>query len=430
MRKALLTLAVAVPSLLASAAQAASPSPPPGPARDGPVLERVVAIARHGVRSPTQSPEALAAITGRPWPIWPVAPGELTDHGAQALARMGGYLREVYTREGLLPRQACPAADAVQVWADGHDQRTRRSGQVLADALAPACGVTARHGPETEIDPVFEAANTGVCPVDPDQALAALKARTDDGGAIVRPTEAKALAALQAIVAPDGCRATAGFCLLGETGFASGKKGVKLTGPLGIGPSLAEDLLLEYVQGLPKSQVGWGAAGDATAIAGVMPVHERSADLLRQTPYLALHNGAVMAMTVLDLLQGQAPSSRHAPSLSPTARLVVLAGHDTNLSNMAGTFDLAWTLPNQPDVTAPDTVLAFELWRDHGVKTVRAVVYSQSLEQLRSARRLDSNHPAGVTPVAIPGCADAPGVCRLQTLVKLVTQRLPADCLH
>jgi 4-phytase/acid phosphatase len=246
----------------------------------------------------------------------------------------------------------------------------------------------------------------------------------------MRPPEAKALAALQAIVAPDGCRAKAGFCLSGETTFASGKKGVKFAGPMGIGPSLAEDLLLEYAQGLPRAQVGWGAAGHAAAIAGVMPVHERSANLLRQTPYLAIRNGAVMALTVLDLLQGQAPSSRYAPPLSPTAKLVVLAGHDTNLSNMAGTFDLDWVLPNQPDVTAPDTVLAFELWRERGVQTVRAVVYSQSLEQLRSASRLDRSHPAGVTPIAIPGCAYAQGVCRLETLVKLLAQHLPADCLH
>lgn len=395
-----------------------------------PVLERVVMVSRHGVRAPTQTVEALDAATGRAWPTWPVGPGELTPHGAKALGRMGDFLHGVYVRQGLLPAQGC-AAGVVQVWADGGDSRTRLSGQVLATALAPGCGVAAAHGPEGARDPLFDAAGTGVCPIDSAEALAALAAQTGAGARLVRPEDRKALEALQAIVAPTGCADGRGPCLDGPSAFASGKAGVKLTGPLALASTWSENLLLEFTEGLPRDQVGWGRAGSPAALAAILPAHDRAAALMRQTPYLAAHNGVVMARTVLDLLEGHAPADPHAPPLSPEAKLTVIAGHDTNLSNLAGVFGLSWTLPDQPDATAPDTVLTFELWRDGPIKTVRIVVYSQSLTQLRDASALDATNPAGITPIASPDCANEPdGVCRLETLEANVRGHLPAQCVE
>ena len=191
------------------------------------------------------------------------------------------------------------------------------------------------------------------------------------------------------------------------------------------------DLLLEYADDLRSDQVGWGGGSEAV-VASAMPAHERSADLLRKTPYIAGHNGAVMVRTLLDLLQGRAPSDPHAPPLTSGARLVMIAGHDTNLSNVAGVLGLDWTLPDQPDSTAPDTTLALELWRDPatGSQTVRAVVYSQSLDQLRSAATLDRLHPAGVTPVTIGACGTVGLTCTVDLVAAVVRTRLPAECLH
>jgi 4-phytase/acid phosphatase len=342
---------------------------------------------------------------------------------------MGDVLRAVYAGEGLLPARGCAAAGAVQVWADGGDSRTRLSGDILANALEPGCGLVSAHGPDGARDPLFDAVATGVCPVDGTQALAALAAETQNAADVTRPEDRKALDALQVIVAPDGCTNGRGPCLNGPTAFAPGKAGVKLAGPLALASTWSENLLLEYAEGLPLDRVGWGRAGSPTALAAILPAHDRAAALMRQTPYLAAHNGAVLARTVLDLLEGQAPADPHAPPLSPMAKVIVIAGHDTNLSNLAGVFDLGWTLPNQPDATAPDTVLAFEVWRDGATRTVRIVAYSQSLAQLRDASALDVANPAGITPVVDPVCSDQPGgVCRLETLEALVRARLPAEC--
>jgi 4-phytase/acid phosphatase len=394
-----------------------------------PVLERVVLVARHGVRAPTASPEALQSLTGQAWPAWPVGPGELTSHGAEALGRMADFVRAVYAREGLLPQAACPAPGVVQVWADGADRRTRESGAVWARALD--CGRPAGHGPDGERDALFDAAGMGVCPIDLKAGTAAISAVTRDGADLVRAQDQASLGALQAVVAPDGCGRGPGPCFEAPSELAAGASALKLTGPLAVGSSLSENLLLEYAQGLPLDQVGWGRLGASEteverSLAAILPVHERAATLMRQTPYLARHNGAILAGAVLDLLQAKAPRDTHAPPLSAAARLTVFAGHDTNLSNLAGVFGLNWTLPDQPDATAPDTTLAFEVWRDGAAETVRVVIYSQSLRALRTASELDQNHPASVTPVALPDCAG--GACTLATLAAAVTRRLPQDC--
>jgi len=418
-------VAFAAAASLASVAQAE-------PVRAEPVLERVVLVARHGVRAPTASPEALQTQTGRAWPAWPVGPGELTPHGAEALGRMAAFVRGVYAEKGLLPKGACPASGTVQVWADGADQRTRESGAVWARALN--CSVAAGHGPDGESDALFDAAGMGVCPVDAKAALTALNGLTQNQSEISRATEDGAINRISVILAPKGCAGGLGPCLAGRNAFASSKTGLKLSGPMATASTLVENLLLEYAEGLPLDQVAWGLYGEDAVdverqLAAAFAVHNRAAYLMRQTPELASHNGVVLARTVLDLLQGQAPRDSHAPPLSAAARLTVIAGHDTNLSNLAGIFGLNWTLPDQPDATAPDTTLAFEVWRDGVAETVRVVVYSQSLRQLRTAANLDHDHPAGVTPIALPDCHDGPNdACLLSTLAKLIPQRLPEAC--
>ncbi len=44
-------------------------------AEPGDKLVLAVVITRHGVRSPLQTNEALAAFAAQPWPKWEIAPG-------------------------------------------------------------------------------------------------------------------------------------------------------------------------------------------------------------------------------------------------------------------------------------------------------------------------------------------------------------------
>jgi 4-phytase/acid phosphatase len=384
------------------------------------VLDHVVMVERHGVRSPTQGPDALSKLTPQRWPDWPVAPGILTDHGRRDMVLMGGWLRTDYARRGLWPATGCLPAGSVYVWADSKTQRTRISGQALLDGAFPGCGLHDAFGVEDQVDPLFSATDAGVCPIDADEARRAVLAQAGGDLNHFGPRYDAANAALAEVT---------GAPLDGANTFREGGEGgVRLAGPLATAGTLTENLFLEYAQGMPVSEVGWGRAGSEAAIASVMPLHDLSADLMRRTPYLATHNGALLARAVLAALEGRAG----LPGQGGTgAKLVAIAGHDTNLSNLAGILGVDWTLKGQPDKTPPDAALVFEVWRARGSdeRFVRLALVYQTLEQLRAETRLDDAHPAGRVDLPVPGCADGPdGACRLAMFTKLIAARLPSQC--
>lgn len=395
-----------------------------------PVLERVVMVSRHGVRSPIRSVAVLESLTKRGWPAWPVGPGEMTEHGAKNLALMGEYLRGVYVAAGVLPAQGCPAKGALEVWADVADHRTRQSGEILADRLAPGCAVPAPHAADGTIDPLFDATKTSACPVGALAAGRVLLDATRPDRDLVRPEDRQALEVMQDILAPDACKAggqlaSASVCLVPPVDAS----GLKAAAQLSLGSTIAEGIYLEYVQGFPPADVGWGKAGSPETIAAIIPAHEHGIGILRRTPLLAARRGAVMAQTILALLDGRTLPAG-APPLSPDSKVVMIAGHDSNLLYMAGVMGLDWHLPNQPSITAPDTTLAFEVWRDtvSNQKTLRIVVYAQTLAQLREGTPLDATHLPDVVPIVPDACAGASKGCALATFSADVTHRLASLC--
>jgi 4-phytase/acid phosphatase len=390
-------------------------------------LERVVLVQRHGVRPPTVSNAELAKYSDRPWPAWPVGPGELTPHGGKVVALLGKTLRKTYTAAGLIPAHGCAGAGRIAVWADNADERTRHSGQVLAESLAPGCGVKAAWSDAKPRDPIFGAPTEAACHADPaDDAAAFAKAAGPDGS--VTPKTRAAIDRLQLILAPKACSGGAGLCLASIPGpdkVEAGPGGAKFSGPVFTTFALAEDIYLEYAEGMPMSDVGWGRASRAD-IDAIMPAHERFFELLRLNTFQASRRGAAMARVILASLAGE--PIKTVPAIGPDARLVALAGHDGNLSQMAGVFGLNWSLPqDQPDATAPATTLAFELWKDtaSGETFVRPVLYYATLDQLRTlapaiARKL---------PLQFDDCASGPmGSCSLETVRKRVEALLPEDC--
>lgn len=385
-----------------------------------PVLERVVILERHGVRSPTKPPDALAKYASQPWPQWPVAPGELTSHGAEAMRAMGAGLRTRYVRLGVLPRAGCPARDALFVWVDNSDQRTRESGNAIAESLAPGCAIEAGHTPEVDRDPLFHPPESGVCFIDPQAASLALSRQLDTAMKSQPARYANALAALNEILEP-GCKGD--DCALSGPNSVNAKG--KIDGPLPVAATLSENLFLEYAQGFPAEQIGWGRAGTPEKVAAVMALHEMESDLTRRTPLFAAHNGSLLAEQIAEFIDGRRDAKALAPVPAAT-RLLVLLGHDTNLSNIAGMLGITWRLPNEPDSTAPGTALAFDVWRNRGVETVRVVVLYQTLDQLRSAGPL-GGEPSHVD-IAVPGCAGR--ACSARALAQDLTRAIPPSCLE
>ena len=95
----------------------------------------------------------------------------------------------------------------------------------------------------------------------------------------------------------------------------------------------------------------------------------------------------------------------------PGDALLVLAGHDTNLSNLSGMLGFSWHLTGyQPDDTPPGGALIFSLWRgEAGGDSVTMQYVAQSPDQMRHADRLTKAAPPLSQEVAIPGCQAASG---------------------
>src|SRR4029434_8198975 len=57
------------------------------------VLQKVVIVSRHGIRSPLTTDAELSSWSSRPWPSWNEPKGNLTARGAQLVTLLGRYHR-------------------------------------------------------------------------------------------------------------------------------------------------------------------------------------------------------------------------------------------------------------------------------------------------------------------------------------------------
>lgn len=383
----LCALFVATPALAAPTLPSAMP--------EGAVLERVVLLARHGIRSPTKPPQTLQTQTGHIWAQWPVAPGELTDHGKQALAQMVGMVRQHYTQAGLLPANGCPKAGEVAIWADAKDHRTRESGAIWAEQLAPSCAQHALSLPDAQEDPVFAG------PTEPlnAQEQRAITQEFNQRVASIPAAIGQSLNTLQTVLAPTACTTDKPHCLSANPTSLTWKKGKPhLEGGIATGGTAAENLLLEYAQGMPPQAEPFGQQAPAPLIGQVFPLHTEESWLVRRLPTLAARKGAIMATVVQDALNGKANAA--VPNATGQTKLLVLSGHDTNLDVLATLYGLDWSFTDQPDPTAPNTTLAFEQWRTANGPVITVRLFHQGLEELRT---LATPEPARDTQVIASG---------------------------
>ncbi len=120
---------------------------------------------------------AAAHYADQPWPQWSTPASLLTPHGRKGVQLSGEYLRQWLAQQALLPSSGCPATGSVSVWANT-DQRTIDSGALLADALAPGCGIVAGHREAGSNDPLFRPIEAGAVPFDATAAVASIQQQT------------------------------------------------------------------------------------------------------------------------------------------------------------------------------------------------------------------------------------------------------------
>jgi 4-phytase/acid phosphatase len=193
-----------------------------------------------------------------------------------------------------------------------------------------------------------------------------------------------------------------------QSSIAPGTKDhlVDLKSPLGTAATMAENLLLEYTEGMDKAQVGWGHV-DMNKLRELLQLHTASADIERRTSYIARVQSSNLISHILNSVQQAVAQKPVAGALSrPTDRLLILVGHDTNLSNVSGALGLSWLIDGRRDDTPPGGALVFELWKNTQKSSfsVRTFYTAQTLDQMRNATPLNAENPPERVPVYVPGC--------------------------
>lgn len=389
--------------LAAMALMAAAPTPPLK-------LDRAVLLMRHGLRPPTKAPPMPAGTAADPWPGWSVPPGHLTPHGAKAIAALARADRRAWRAAGLLGGRGCAT---VRLVADS-DQRTIATAQAYATALQPGCPAAPEHRPEGEEDPIFTPYRPGGVTLDPAVAERAVLGAAGPGGIAALERRLRApLARLDAIL----CHGAPAPC--GVQGEARGLRVAanarpKLSGALDRASTAAQILLLEYGDGKPAAEIGWGRARRAD-ITRLGIFHALEFALLARPRPLAARNLAALGPLIRDAL-----TAREGPAVT------MISGHDTNVASLAGLLGVHWRIPGfAADDPSPGGAIMLERLRDRaGRAYVRAVYRSQTLRGLRAA----SPH-ALRQPLPLPGCRalGVPGLCPLRRFEALMTARLKVD---
>ena len=419
---AVFTLALLAPDLPAQIAVTASASSDAD-------LKYVVYISRHGVRSPTSKAIQYNKFSNAPWPEWEVPPGNLTPHGRHLMELFGTYDRMQLAGQQLLSKEGCADAAKVTFYADS-DQRTRETANALAKGLFPGCNVQVPSLPEGTNDPLFHLPPEDIAHVDTAVTTAAIGGRIGNNADSLTEAYRPQLAAFDNILAtcgkasPNSPKRTSLFDIPATLSAGQGDHLADLRGPINTASTLAENLLLEYTEGMDKADVGWGCV-DGPTIRSLIALHTAATDFTQRTPAIASMQAARLLNHIrLALEQAVEQQSVEGAPGKSLDRALFLIGHDTNLLNIAGTLNLTWIVDGRRDDTPPGSALIFELWKHRGTGKYDVKIYfsAQTLEQMRYARTLTLDAPPQRIPVFIPGCSRADFSCSWTSFSQIMHQ--------
>lgn len=375
-------------------------------ASDGLKLERVVFLMRHGIRPPTKDPAKGDNYARDAWPAWTVDYGLLTPRGADGIRLLGTADRADYVRRGLLPAQGCLPAGAVVAEASAK-QRAIKTGEAYVETLLPGCTISVAHpekeGPE---DWVFHPLDSGPADFDGQKAYREVIARAPAGGiaaeAAARSAEITLLGNVLGCCAPPVCASNKlpAACTLADLPssiVANVNDRPDLAGPLSIGSTISQTFLLEYLEGMPMADVGWGRI-NRDQIEQLLIFHPVKFHYENGSPYVAQRAAGPLVTRMVAALNA-------GPGGAP---FTLLFGHDTNLADVGSLLGISWHAASYPkDDIPPGGALGFELLGDKtGHKFVRAFFRAQTMDQLRKQTPLDAQAEGYRSYLSIPGCND------------------------
>ena len=385
----------------------------PAASRQQPLkLEKVVMLMRHGVRPPTKAAVVPPGYSPETWPDWPVDFGLLTPHGAAGVKLLGQSDRADFGARGLFPDQ-CPAPGTIVLKAS-YKERTIDTAKNWAAGFMPGCAATVSHPAASKDDVIFHRFDTGVASFDGQRAYDAAVAVAPEGGIAAETERHRGELTLLAKILD--CALPACPLLAEPTRLAARTHDrPSLEGPLDVASTASQTLLLEYLEGKPMREVGWGRVSRAE-IEQLLRFHPLKFRYANRPAYIAAGAAAPIVSEIVAALGEASP-----------ARLTLLSGHDTNVADLGGFFNLHWQVPSYPaDEVPPGSALGFELVSGAGGdRYVRAFYRSQTMDQLRNLEPLGPDNAPFHRYLPIPGCGNsvAATACSWSDFTRLAATR-------
>ncbi len=369
----------------------------------GPRLEYVLILSRHGVRSALKSVEYLNDYASQPWHPLDSPIGYLTAHGRWGMQMTGSWDAQYLASQSLLRANDCADASHIYFRADSI-QRDVESARAIALGMFPDCRVPIHAVPLDAPDPMFlSAAAPGL--LDRDAAVAAILGRT--GGAPDKILDAHKVEVelVQKILTGNG---PAPRKALARAEAVTGDLYSKTTGPVANISSVTDALLLQYEEGYPAGETGWGRLNESN-LPALLTLHQATTDELWDVPMIARARGSNLLAHILQSMQ-QAIAGH--PVLGAVGNAgdkgLFILGHDSDLGHLATLLNLSWILESfPPKMTPPGAQMIFEVLRDRPSEkfSVRVSIVGQTIQQIH-----DGVAPTLATPpmriaLFIPGCS-------------------------
>jgi len=403
---------------------------------DTTVLKQVVIFGRHAVRTPVAPASVLNTFSALPFPVF-AASGQamITPNGRTNETLLGNYFRLWLTQEKLLTGN--DRSDASFVYARANDAPLIvDTAQAFAAGLLPAAPPAVNTVPAP--DPLFDPIDAGVAKLDTQMAVAAVNGRLGDNPQSLATAYSAEFALARSVLfnypagttpapaAPAGQIDVTALPITMTAGNSTAP-----VNPGGLGPfyEAIDPFMMEYADGMPASEVGWGQL-DAAGISQIFRVYDALLDLEFRTPYLAgVQSSNLGSHIVRTMLQAATDNAMSGSLGTPSDKIVVLTAANTNLAGLAGLFQLDWLVDGyQRDVASLGGALVFELRQSQstGQFIVRCVYVAQTMDQLRNQTPLTLAAPPATVPVFIPGCSvqNATFDCPLGTFVRVARRQI------
>jgi 4-phytase/acid phosphatase len=410
-------------------------------------LEQVVMVSRHNIRSPLTPPNVLRGMTEKIWPTWPGKPGDLTERGHKLSQFMGIYYRQHFSDRGLFPHKGCIDTSALRIWSNT-TQRTRATGKALLEGMFPDCPIKVDHSEDLKKpDSLFFPLENGVCTIDSEKVKTALWGQI---GTSTGNSQLMGMRLLRAYAYPldklqdtlECCKAnlcpnsseTEASCSLDDIPmdltWDMEKKRPILKGPLHIAYEATDNFLLQYAEGFPMKDVGWGKI-KRDELRDLFRFQSLVFELEWKNPYVAKRQSAMLMAAIREALI--AAQDDRQKRKSNTNKLTLFVGHDTNIAALSAMLGLDFLIDGyQPQQVPLGGALAFELLKDPESEEefVQVVFYSQTLEQLRDQTPLDANTSPDRLLLNLPACGDPGSLCPLKKFTTLLQNVIDPECVN